>query len=171
MLRTTAVEPETSGPWDRATMESFLAGQVIPVRLATSGRSGPIVQSMWFDYVDGQIWCSTQADSVIVRRLRHDQRVGYEVAPDDPPYHGVRGRAIADVVHLGASEVLDRLIAKYLDDPDSRLARWLRSRSPTEVSLALTPLTMRSWDYSSRMGEPEPGAVRSGRPSRGPRTG
>lgn len=146
-----AVEPQVSGPWDRARMESFLANEVIPVRLATSGRTGAMVQSMWFDYCDGQIWCSTQADSVVVARIRRDPRVGYEVAPDDPPYHGVRGRALADIVHLGADEVLDRLIAKYLDDPQSTLARWLRSRRTTEVSLRLTPLTMRSWDYSARM--------------------
>lgn len=151
MLRTVAATPQTSGPWDASTTEAFLSNEVIPVRLATTGRTGAIVQSMWFDYVDGFIWCSTQADSVIVRRLRHDPRVGFEVAPDSPPYHGVRGRAIADIVHMGAAEVLDRLIEKYLDDPASNLARWLRSRRTTEVALRLNPLTMHTFDYSARM--------------------
>jgi hypothetical protein len=132
-------------------MESFLTDEVIPVRLATTGRTGAMVQSMWFDYRDGFIWCSTQADSILVRRLRHDPRAGFEVAPDAPPYHGVRGRAITDIVHLGAADVLDRLIDKYLDDPTSNLARWLRSRRTTEVALRLNPLTMHSWDYSARM--------------------
>lgn len=151
MLRTTAASPQTSGPWDAPQVESFLTHEVIPVRLATSGRTGAMVQSMWFDYRDGFIWCSTQADSVLVRRLRHDPRVGFEVAPDAPPYHGVRGRAIADIIHMGTAEVLDRLIEKYLDDPSSNLARWLRSRRTTEVTLRLNPLTMHSWDYSARM--------------------
>ena len=106
---------------------------------------------MWFEYRDGFLWCSTQADSVLVRRLRNDPRVGFEVAADAPPYRGVRGRAIADIVHIGATDVLDRLVAKYLDDPRSNLARWLRARGPTEVSLRLTPLTLSSWDYSARM--------------------
>lgn len=132
-------------------MESYLLHATIPIRLGTAGSTGPIVQSMWFDYQDGRIWCSTQSDAVIVRRLRRDPRVGYEVAPDNPPYHGVRGRATADIVPDVSGDVLDRLIAKYLDDPQSGLARWLRSRAATEVSLRLTPVTMRSWDYSSRM--------------------
>ena len=151
VLRSGAAQPQTSGPWDVPTMESFLAHETIPVRLATSGRTGAMVQSMWFEYRDGFLWCSTQADSVLVRRLRNDPRVGFEVAADAPPYRGVRGRAIADIVHIGATDVLDRLVAKYLDDPRSNLARWLRARGPTEVSLRLTPLTLSSWDYSARM--------------------
>jgi len=151
VLRTVAATPQTSGPWDFSRTEEFLSHEVIPVRLATIGRTGAIVQSMWFDYADGFIWCSTQADSVIVRRLRHDPRVGFEIAPDQPPYHGVRGRALADIVHIGAAEVLDRLIEKYLDDPGSNLARWLRSRRTTEVALRLNPLTMHTFDYSARM--------------------
>ena len=52
-----------SGPWDQATVEAFLADTVIPVRLATVGESGPLVQSMWFLHRDGAIWCSTQRSS------------------------------------------------------------------------------------------------------------
>ena len=130
-------------------MESFLTHEVIPVRLATTGRSGPIVQSMWFDFADGFVWCSTQADSAIVGRLRHDPRVGFEVSPDTSPYRGVRGRAIGDIVHIGAAEVLDRIVDRYVDDPGSPLARRLRSRRTNEVALRLNPLTLHSWDYAS----------------------
>ncbi len=111
-----------------------------------------MVQSMWFDVHDGAIWCATQADAVIVRRLRADPRVGYEVAGDTQPYRGVRGQAVAEIVELGAADVLERLIHRYLDDPSSGLARWLRSRATSEVALRLTPVTMHAWDYSARMG-------------------
>lgn len=144
--------PRLTGPWDREAAEAFLAEQLIPVRLATSGRSGAMVQSMWFEFRDDALWCATQADSLIVRRLRNDPRVGYEVAGDRPPYRGVRGRATADIDDRAAADVLDRLIERYLDDPSCTLARWLRSRAATEVALRLTPLTMHSWDYSARMG-------------------
>jgi hypothetical protein len=146
-----ATSPQTSGPWDTAQVEAFLTHEVIPVRLATSGRTGAMVESLWFDYRDGFIWCSTQADSVLLRRLRHDPRAGFEVAPDAAPYHGVRGRALVEIVHLGAAEVLNRLIDKYLDDPSSNLARWMRSRQTTEVALRLNPLTIHSWDNSARL--------------------
>lgn len=151
VLRTADASPQRTGPWDSPKVEAFLAHEVIPVRVATTGRTGAMVQSMWFDYRDGFIWCSTQADSSLLRRLRHDPRAGFEVAPDAAPYHGVRGRALVEIVHVGAAEVLNRLIDKYLDDPSANLARWMRSRQTTEVALRLNPLTMHSWDYSARL--------------------
>ena len=151
MLRTAAATPQMSGPWDAIQVDAYLTHEVIPVRLATIGRTGAMVQSAWFDYRDGFIWCSTQSDSVLLRRVRHDPRVGFEVAPDAAPYHGVRGRAIVDIVHIGAAEVLDRLVDKYVADPSSNMARWMRSRRTTEVALRLNPLTMHSWDHSSRV--------------------
>lgn len=151
MLRTAAAKPQLSGPWDMVQIESFLANEIIPVRLGTIGRTGAMVQSVWFDYRDGFIWCSTQSDSVLLRRVRHDPRAGFEVAPDAAPYRGVRGRAIAEISHIGAAEVLDRLVEKYIDDPTSNMARWMRSRRTTEVALRLNPLTLHSWDHSARV--------------------
>jgi hypothetical protein len=150
-MRTAAARPQLTGPWDMVAVDSFLTHEVIPLRLATIGRTGATVQSAWFDYQDGFIWCSTQSDSVLLRRLRHDPRAGFEVAPDAAPYHGVRGRAIADIVHIGAAELLDRLVERYVADPSSNMARWMRSRRTTEVALRLNPLTMHSWDNSARL--------------------
>lgn len=151
MLRAAAATPQLSGPWDLIQVEAFLTHEVIPVRLGTVGRTGAMVQSTWFYYEDGFIWCSTQSDSVLLRRLRHDPRAGFEVAPDAAPYHGVRGRAIAEISHVGAAEVLDRLVEKYIDNPSSNMARWMRSRRTNEVALRLNPLTMHSWDHSARV--------------------
>ena len=43
------------GPWDAATVARFLDETVIPVRLATAGRSGPLVQSLWFAHDHGAL--------------------------------------------------------------------------------------------------------------------
>ncbi|MCZ7528760.1 MAG: hypothetical protein M5U14_21735 [Acidimicrobiia bacterium] len=46
-----------SGPWDPATIEELLRSTPIPVRLATTGASWPLVQSLWFLYDGGALWC------------------------------------------------------------------------------------------------------------------
>ena len=95
---------------------------------------------------------STSSSSALTERL---SEMGDEVvAPAAPAV----GRPLApaplragDIIHMGVAEVLDCLIEKYLDDPSSNLARWLRSRRTTEVALRLSPLTIHTFDYSARM--------------------
>ena len=139
------------GPWDAETVQAHLQDTVIPVRLATSGRSGPIVQSLWFDVSDGALWCATQADALVVRRLARDPRCGFEVARDEPPYRGVRGTGEASVVPEAGEPVLRRLLHRYLGGTTSDLAQWLLARSASEVALRIVPRTLTSWDYRSRM--------------------
>lgn len=50
-----------------------------------------------------------------------------------------------------APELLERLISRYLVDPESSLASWLRSRVADEVAVRIDALVVSSWDYSSRM--------------------
>lgn len=140
-----------SGPWDRAAIEGFLHGIVIPVRLASAGRTSPLVQSLWFLYEDETIWCCTQRDAVLTRRLTADPRCGFEVSGDQPPYRGVRGTAIADVVGDRAADILPRLIQRYLGDEPNQLSRWLMSRLHREVAIRLHDLRVTSFDFTSRM--------------------
>lgn len=140
-----------SGPWDAATIEGFLKASVIPVRLATNGASGPLVQSLWFTPLGLELLCCTQQTSLLARRLQRDDRVGFEVAADDPPYRGVRGTGIA---HLGSDDVestLRTLIARYQGTDTTQLSEWLLSRTESEIVIRVEPKTVTSWDYSPRM--------------------
>lgn len=141
-----------SGPWDLARVTDWLDETTIPVRLATSGGSGPIVQSLWFLHDAGALWCATQADSLVAQRVRRDARVGWEVSADDPPYRGVRGRGTVTVVEdpEAAGAVLRRLIARY-GQTGTELEAWLIRRISTEVALRIDDLVVTSWDYSPRM--------------------
>lgn len=141
-----------SGPWDSRAIEGWLDETVIPLRLATTGGHGPIVQSLWFAYDDGALWCATQTDSVVTGRVRQEPRVGWEVSPDEPPYRGARGRGTATVVEDPdlAGDVLRRLIARY-GQSGTDLERWLLSRVSTEVALRIDDLVVTSWDFSPRM--------------------
>lgn len=139
-----------SGPWSETEIRSFLVATAIPVRLASMG-AFPMVQSLWF-LPDGlDLWCATQADSVLARRLRADDRCGFEVSADEPPYRGVRGTGHATLLPEAAADTLPRLIERYQVADDSPLATWLLARIATEVAIRISPRTLASWDYSPRM--------------------
>ena len=140
-----------SGPWDATQVAAWLNQAVIPVRLATSGKQFPLVQSAWFQYEDGVLWCATQHDSVLAKRIRRNARIGWEVSGDNPPYRGVRGHGHAELVMDEAERVLRALIDRY-GQAGTPLADWLLTRVPTEVAIRIDGLSATSWDFSTRMG-------------------
>lgn len=140
-----------SGPWDIDTIQSFLTSSVIPVRLATNGSSGPLVQSVWFSPDGLNLWCCTQRTSLLARRIHRDDRVGFEVAADDPPYRGVRGTGVAHMHEDNVESVLRDLIHRYQGVGSTPLSEWLLSRIESEIAIQVEPRTVASWDYSPRM--------------------
>lgn len=141
----------TSGPWDLTQIRAFLDAAVIPIRLASAGAPGPTVQSLWFLPQDDMLWCCTQRDALVVRRLQAEPNCGFEIAADHPPYRGVRGHGRADLKPNKAGEVLPRLLARYAIPEQSSLATWLLSRLDDEVAIVITDLAVTSWDYAERM--------------------
>lgn len=140
-----------SGPWDSSQITAFLDETVIPIRIASAGRTSPLVQSLWFVQDDGALWCCTQAEAVLTRRLTANPRCGFEVSGDLPPYRGVRGTARAEILPARAADMLPRLIHRYLGDTPVPLADWLMSRLDREVAIRLHSMRVTSFDFSSRM--------------------
>lgn len=141
-----------AGPWEKERVHDFLASSVIPVRLASINRAGyPVMVSLWYLYEDGQIWCAVQKGSWVAKHLARDHKVGFEIAPDQPPYHGVRGRGHAHLVPEQGEAVLRRLIRRYLGDESSSLAQWLMERVKDEVAVKIEPTRISTWDYKRRM--------------------
>ena len=149
-----------SGPWDHEQVSRWLDGARIPVRLGVLGDRGqPLVISLWFLHADGELWLATGADADVVRHLRRDPRVGFEVGPDIPPYRGVRGSARAVLEEDRGLETLTRLLDRYLDPVNDELAGWLRDQAEDdEVAVRLTDLRVSSWDFSARMAPQESAA-------------
>ena len=141
-----------SGPWTPSQIEAWLIETVVPLRLASAGKRGPLVQSLWFSYEDGALWCATQRDSVLAKRVRRDGNVGWEVSRDEPPYRGVRGTGTARIVDEieQSTQVLQRLVARY-GQAGTQLANWLLGRIETEVVIRIDDLRVTSWDYAPRM--------------------
>jgi nitroimidazol reductase NimA-like FMN-containing flavoprotein (pyridoxamine 5'-phosphate oxidase superfamily) len=142
----------TSGPWDPAKIEAHLLQSSMPVRLGCADESGwPVVVSLWYLYEDGVLWCATPARSRVAHWLAREPRCAFEVAPNDPPYFGVRGQGMAELLPADGARVLRRLALRYLGGDSSEFARWLLARHVPEVALRVTPIQLVSWDFRERM--------------------
>ena len=146
-----------SGLWDEARIIDFLDTTIIPIRLATNGSSGPLVQSLWFAPRGLELWCCTQKTSLLTKRVERDDRVGFEVAADTPPYRGVRGTGVAHLVDTDVEATLRTLIERYQGAERTELSDWLLSRVDSEVAIRIEPRTITSWDFSHRMIKPRTG--------------
>ncbi|MCB1616812.1 MAG: pyridoxamine 5'-phosphate oxidase family protein [Pseudomonadales bacterium] len=133
-------------------MDAFLESACIPLRIACNDHSGfPLIVSVWFYYLEGKFWCASHSSAHLVKSLRSYPKVGFEVATNDPPYLGVRGYGLATVDSLKGEEVLCALLKRYGIREESALARWLKSRSDSEVAVCISPKRITSWDYRKRM--------------------
>ena len=141
-----------TGPWSPERVHEHLASTAIPLRLAYASASGhPQLLSLWFVWRDGALWCATSARARVVAILEREPRCGFEVAPDAPPYRGVRGRADATIDSARRAEVLSVLVDRYLGTRESPFARWLLARAESEVAIRIEPSSLASWDFSARM--------------------
>jgi len=124
----------------------------IPMRLAANTDTGfPIVLSLWFLPEGDALLAAVHRSSRIAKRLYDDPRCAFEIAPDEPPYRGVRGQALASLQAEGAADLLERLLHRYLGSTDSSLGRFLLGRADEELLVRVTPSWIGTWDYSRRM--------------------
>lgn len=145
-------EQTLSGPWGLDAIRAYLHQARIPVRLAGVAPSGwPVVLSLWFLPESDAIWCSTACTAKIVSLIESNEKCGFEIASEEMPYRGVRGRARATIDPDRGKLVLQSLIDRYLENSKSPLARRLLSRADNEVAIKLEILRYQSWDFSTRM--------------------
>ena len=139
--------------WTEQQISDYLQRTVSPMRIAVGGDDFPLLLSLWFRFEpnSGAIQCVSHASSKLIRALRNDDRCAFEIAPNEPPYHGVRGAGQAVLTQQGAPEVLETLIERFLGNSDSQLASWLLSRAEEEFLISIVPKRISAWDYGHRM--------------------
>lgn len=144
--------PTIRGPWSRAQIAAFLDQTVIPMRIGVdTGTGAPLVLSVWFLAEGPELLGATRPTSTLVRCLERQPLCGFEIAADTLPYRGVRGRATVELDHQTGSATLDRLLIRYLGGISNPLGDRLRAHAEDEVCLRLRPVSMKSWDFGSRM--------------------
>jgi nitroimidazol reductase NimA-like FMN-containing flavoprotein (pyridoxamine 5'-phosphate oxidase superfamily) len=144
----------THSAWSESELTAFLESYRAPLRLGVVDPSGfPLLCSLWFKFDHGRILCATTKDSRVVECLRENPKCGFELAPNEPPYFGVRGRGLTRTGPEGAMELLETLVDRYLGSRETKFAEWLLSRTDEEVVIEIDIQWMTSWDYSSRMSD------------------
>jgi hypothetical protein len=140
--------------WPANKVEDFLSTYLSPMRLAVVSDSGfPLICSLWFAYEPGRLLCATTRQAKVVDCILAKPQCGFEIAPNEPPYFGVRGQGIATVSSDGSMDLLGNLVDRYLGSRETKFARWLLSRSDDEVTIEIDIRWMTSWDYSKRMSD------------------
>ncbi len=140
------------GPWSQQEADEYLAASRYPIRLACNGADGfPRVVALWYRYSGGELHCVMHKQAQLLRLLRSRPFVGFDISPNEPPYHGVRGQGTAVMRPLGDDDTLVDMLNNYLGDTESKLAQWLLGRSDEEVLVSITPTRLFSWDYRERM--------------------
>ena len=142
------------GPFAPREVDAFLDAAVIPMRLAAVGPTGwPLIVSLWFLRHGDEILAATRPSSTLVAFLTQEPKCGFEIAGDEPPYKGVRGRAEVIVDDHAGGPVLEMLLTKYLGGTSSPLAKTLMGNAADEVCLRLQPRSIISWDFTRRMSD------------------
>jgi len=91
-------------------------------------------------------------DASVARLVARDGRCGFEVAPNTPPYFGVRGQGHAHIVPEAGMPIPKCLIPRYLGDAHSSLTQWLLGCDPgEEVAIRIDPIRIVTWGYSPCM--------------------
>jgi nitroimidazol reductase NimA-like FMN-containing flavoprotein (pyridoxamine 5'-phosphate oxidase superfamily) len=138
------------GPFEDRT--AHLLPSVVPLRLGCADEFGwPVVVSLGYSVENGALWCATPARSRVAQWLAREPRCAFEVAPNDPPYFGVRGQGAAELLPAEGASVLRRLALRYLGGDSSEFARWLLARRVAEVAIRIAPARLASWDFRERM--------------------
>ena len=135
-----------------ADFEEYLQDMRIPIRLSceTPGE-WPVVISLWYIYLDGSIYCATRDNARVISYLKQNDRCGFEIAADFPPYCGLRGQARAILEKQKGSEILEKLIDRYIGRTDNQLAEFLLENKDDETAIRLEPVRLYEWNFSSRM--------------------
>lgn len=141
--------------WSKDKIFQYLDQTETPIRLSCLGADGyPMIASLWFVHKEGVLWAASHENSHIVKVLKNNPKVGFEVATNQYPYHGVRGKADVLLMDDRSENILDKVIDKYLQGGNKSLAAWLLSRKENECAIKISPVALSSWDFSGRMERP-----------------
>ena len=143
------------GSWTGTEVGEFLRESRIPLRIGFFGGSGGLIVPVWYQYDDGRLFCCSPAKSALVKGLKENPVIAFDISTNEIPYKGVRGRARATCSFAASRQPLEVLLQKYLNDTNNELSQWLLSRTDEEVVIELEIAWLTSWDFSARMSDIE----------------
>jgi nitroimidazol reductase NimA-like FMN-containing flavoprotein (pyridoxamine 5'-phosphate oxidase superfamily) len=138
---------------DRSEIDTFLVSSKTPLRLGTTNSKGePNIHPVWYYYMTNRLYLMSYKDAVKVQNLKHNKTVYFSVDTDAMPNRGVKGKGTATIIKdTGkALSVSEKIVAKYLGDLDSSMAKNMvdEVKKGSEVLVEITPQYFSTWDYT-----------------------
>ncbi len=139
--------------WSKEQVDEFLTGEPRMGRLATvSGDGEPRVAPVWFRHDGDRLLVHSMEDSSKVRNALATGRFSMTVDKDDAPYAGVILTGKIEVLaadEYDFAELVNACAVKYLGpELGGPMGAMIAGMPGGHVTLALTPETWDSWDYS-----------------------
>lgn len=125
-------------------IKTLLHDLASPVRLASQSPNGfPLISTLWCIYEDGVFWCITQQRTLLRRNLSLNPRCAFEIGLDGQRFKLLRGQGLATLDLADGGRVTERIINRYLGDPNGSIAVNMRAQISTEYAIAIRPRWVR----------------------------
>ena len=123
---------------------TLLSDLASPVRLASQSPNGfPLISTLWSLYEDGVFWCITQHRTLLRRNLEANPRCAFEIALKGQRFKLLRGQGLASLDLADGERMTERIINRYLVDPNGPIAAGMRKQVVTEYAIAIRPRWVR----------------------------
>ena len=123
---------------------TLLTDLASPVRLASQSPNGfPLISTLWSLYEDGVFWCITQHRTLLRRNLAANPRCAFEIALKGQRFKLLRGQGLASLDLADGERMTERIINRYLVDPNGPIAAGMRKQVVTEYAIAIRPRWVR----------------------------
>jgi len=138
---------------DQNEIAAFLESSKIPLRLGTINSKGePNIHPVWYHYSNNKLYLMSTKDTAKVRNIKQHHTVYFSIDTDTMPNRGVKGKGTATIIKdTGKAITLsEKIVAKYLGDPNSSMAKRMidEVRKGSEVLVEITPQFFSTWDYT-----------------------
>jgi len=146
------LEPtEYYGSWSGARIANFLEQARMPLRVSLNTNSGLLIVPIWSEFRAGRFSSCSPKRSWLVKSLRENPEVAFDLSTNEIPYRGLRGRGIARCSDVADAQALENLLQRFTGGTANTLAESLLSRANEEAIIEIEITWLTSWDFSESM--------------------
>jgi hypothetical protein len=151
---------EYYGSWSGAKITKFLEHARMPLRVSLHTKNGLLIVPIWSEFRAGRFFSCSPNDSWLVKSLRENPQVAFDLSTNEIPYRGLRGRGIARCSNIPDKHALENLLKRFTGGTANTLAESLLGRVNEEAIIDIDITWLTSWDFSKRMDRIEKIATR-----------
>lgn len=139
-------------PLEEAELTNLLnKPSILRLAMVDARDNMPLVHPVWYYHEHGKFLASVDTDGVKARSLRKNPNIYFlvDIAPDDGPPRGVRGKGTARVIDEPdyATKVTTHNVLRYLGSVDGQVVQKLIKMGKDSSVIEITPRYMATWKF------------------------